>query len=748
MQILRLGIVSAFALTAIGLASCGGSSTPPAPVTVGGTVSGLSGSGLVLTDNGTDSLSVPASGSFVFATKVKVGSAFSVQVQSQPAQPNQTCVVVNGTGTASAADVTDVAVSCTNNPATLNLFAGNLGGDGNQNGTGAAASFASLYGVVVDPAGDVYVADNFSGIRKVTAAGVVTTFVDLSAVSGNLSQGPISIGQLAIDASGNLYVAAASDDTIRKVTPAGVVTTLAGTSGVTGSADGTGTAALFDDPQGVAVDAAGNVYVADTNNNMIRKITPGGVVTTLAGGGSFSCADGVGPAAQFDQPAGLATDTAGNIYVADTNNSIIRKVTPGGVVTTLAGQCGIYGIADGIGSAASFYFPHGVAVDSAGTIYVADTGGDTIRKVTPAGDVTTVAGDGRVPGRIDGTGSAARFDLPYAVAVDATGNIYVADTENTTLRKITASGAVTTLAGTATVIGYIDGVGAAAEFDDPNGIATDAQGNVYVADTVGATIRKITPAAAVTTLAGRPGVQGSQDGTGTDARFDNPSTIATDATGNLYVAEQGEVAAIRKITPSATVTTFVTDNVNALTVDSAGNIDVVDEDYCVISQFTPAKVFKMLAGNFHDCEFANGPLATATFGWMAAIVTDADGNIYVSDRGSFTIRKLTPAGLVTTLAGQVGVQGVRDGTGTDAQFMGPGALTIDRTGNLYACDNEVIRKITPAGVVTTIAGVRGQFGFRPGPLPGVLNSAVGIAISGTSLYLSTGQGVAVIQNVP
>jgi len=708
-------------------------------------VSGLTGSGLVLTDNGTDSLSVSASGSFVFATKVNVGSAFSIQVQSQPAQPNQTCVVVNGTGTASAADVTDIAVSCTNNPATLSLFAGNLGGAGNQNGTGASASFGELFGVAVDPAGDIYVADNFNGIRKVTPAGVVTTFVGLSMASGNLSQGLETVGQLAVDASGNLYVAAASDDTIRKVTPAGVVTTLAGTSGVTGSADGTGTAAQFNDPQGVAIDAAGNVYVADTNNNVIRKITPTGVVTTLAGGGSFSCRDGMGSAAQFSEPSAVATDAGGDIYVADSNNSTIRKITPAGMVTTVAGQCGTDGTADGAGSAASFYAPHGIAVDSAGTIYVADSGGDTIRKITPAGDVTTVAGDGRVPGRIDGTGAGARFDVPYGVAVDATGTIYVADTYNTALRKISASGAVTTLAGTPAIIGYIDGVGAAAEFDDANSIAADGQGNVYVADTVGATIRKITPAAAVTTLAGRPGVQGSQDGTGTEARFENPSTIAIDAAGNLYV---GQVSTIRKITPSATVTTFVNDDVNALTVDNAGNIDVVDGDFCVISQFTPAKVFKMLAGNFHDCRFANGPVATATFGWMAAIVTDTDGNIYVADNGNYVIRKLTPAGLVTTLAGQVGVPGSRDGTGTDAQFEAPGALAIDPKGNLYASDNEVIRKITPAGVVTTIAGVRGQFGFRPGPLPGVLNSAFGIAISGTSLYLSMGQGVAVIENVP
>jgi sugar lactone lactonase YvrE len=744
MHILRWGVVSAF--VAIGLASCGGSgSSVPFPVAVAGTVSGLAGSGLVLTDNGTDSLNVSASGSFVFATKVMVGSAFSVQVQSQPAQPTQTCVVVNGAGTASATDVTDVAVSCTTNPPTLSLFAGNMGGFGTLNGTGAAASFGSLTGVVVDPAGDVYVADNISGIRKVTPSGAVTTFVDLSAASGSFGQGPSAIGQLAVDASGNLYVAATSDDTIRKVTPAGVVTTLAGTAGVTGSSDGTGTAAQFNNPQGVATDAAGNVYVADTGNNAIRKITPAGVVTTLAGGPTKGGADGVGPAAQFDGPAGLATDTAGNIYVADTGNCTIRKITPGGVVTTLAGRP-IEGAADGVGSEALFRDPQGIAVDSVGDIYVADTANDTIRKITPAGDVTTMAGEAGVPGSVDGTGSAARFDRPSGVAVDATGSIYVADTENTTLRKISPSGAVTTLAGSAAVTGYADGVGAAARFESPQGLATDAQGNVYVADRGADTIRKITPAAVVTTLAGLPGVAGDQDGTGTAARFDSPMAIATDAAGDLYVLEND---AIRRITPPATVTTLIAYpfalNWVALTVDSAGDIDslfsgAASLESCLVWQYTPAGVRTLLA-----CEGL-----PPQFNQLAGIATDASGNIYVSDFGNYIISKITPSGVVTTLAGQTGVHGVRDGTGTDAQFMEPGALTIDRKGNLYMIGGQVIRKITPAGVVTTIAGVGGgQYGFQPGPLPGVLSANIsGIAISGTSLYISMAQGVAVIENVP
>ena len=224
-------------------------------------------------------------------------------------------------------------------------------------------------------------------------------------------------------------------DTIRKVTPGGVVTTLAGLAGSSGSADGMGSAARFSGPCGVAVDSAGNVYVADEGNNTIRKVTPGGVVTTLAGlAGSSGSADGTGSAARFNMPYGVAVDSAGNVYVADSYNDTIRKVTAGGVVTTLAGLAGSSGSADGTGSAAQFDLPMGVAVDSAGNVYVGDCENSTIRKVTAGGVVTTLAGQPGSSGNNDGVGSAARFYGPRGVAVDSAGKVYVADLWNNTIR--------------------------------------------------------------------------------------------------------------------------------------------------------------------------------------------------------------------------------------------------------------------------------------------------------------------------
>ncbi len=255
---------------------------------------------------------------------------------------------------------------------------------------------------------------------------------------------------------------------------ANVVTTLAGLAGQTGSAEGSGSAARFKDPEGVAVDGAGNVYVADAGNDTIRKITPAGVVTTLAGSpGQAGSADGTtGSAARFDSPEGVAVDSKGNIYVADTGNDTIRMITPAGVVTTLAGTPGQAGSIDGAGSAARFNSPEGVAVDSVGNIYVADTGNDTIRMMMPGRPYTTMTwGTAGKPGSADGPGIDALFNRPEGVAVDSAGNVYVADTGNDTIRMITASammvGETTTLAGSPDQVGSVDGTGSAARFDSP-----------------------------------------------------------------------------------------------------------------------------------------------------------------------------------------------------------------------------------------------------------------------------------------
>jgi len=312
---------------------------------------------------------------------------------------------------------------------------------------------------------------------------------------------------------------------IRRIAPGGVVTTLAGGSGYAGYTDGTAAAARFRLPKGVAVDAVGNLYVADAGNHAIRKITPAGVVSTLAGNGISGSTDGIGAAARFHIPSGLAVDAAGVVYVADSNNNIIRKIASDGTVSTLAGTAGVYGSADGTGAAAGFFYPLAVAVDAAGTVYVTEIGNNTVRKITSAGVVTTLAGKAGTFGTDDGLGSAARFKSPEGIAVDAAGNVYVADRA---IRKITPAGAVTTIAGASGVVGSADGTAGAARFRSPSGIAVDATGNLFISDRDNNNVRKITPAADVTTYAG-VGLEasaGSVDGSASAARFREPAGLA------------------------------------------------------------------------------------------------------------------------------------------------------------------------------------------------------------------------------
>jgi sugar lactone lactonase YvrE len=653
------------------------------------------------------------------------------------------------------------------NTANLFLLAGTPGGSGNLDGTGTAARFSFASGMTSDRAGNLYVADsNNNTIRKITPAGVVSTLAGTPGVSGAtdgdcakaLFYYPVGI---AADSVGNLYVADSFNNTVRKITPACAVSTLAGSPSITGgAADGTGAAASFHHVGGITLDTMGNLYVADTGNHTIRRITSAGVVTTLAGTALASgSTDGTGMTARFNNPLGIVSDSANNLYVADTGNHTVRKITSAGVVSTLAGTAGQPGSADGTGSAARFKAPYGITADSADNLYVADSYNSTIRKITPAGVVSTLAGTAGMYGATDGVGAAARFNFPTAVKVDSTGNLYVTDGFNYTIRKVTPAGVVSTLAGRAPVTGSADGPGMAALFNRPAGMVGDSAGNVYVADSSNYTIRKINPAGVVSTLAGMAGASGFTDGAGTAALFDNPAGMASDSAGNVYVADNNN-STIRKITPAGVVSTLAgtagvqgsTDGVgvsatfaypNGIASDSAGNVYVTDSNNCAIRKITPAGVVTTLAGS-GTAGAADGVGTAASFRYPNGIVVDSTGNVFVADTTNHTIRKITPAGVVSTLAGMAGMSGSADGTGAAARFQSPYGLTADSAGNLYAADsgNSTIRKITPAGVVSTVLGRAGQAGLVLGPLPTTLGTDAGwVSAIGDKLFISTENSV-------
>lgn len=331
-------------------------------------------------------------------------------------------------------------------------------------------------------------------------------------------------------------------------------TTIAGTVGSSAFADGTGAAALFDTPVGLCVDVNGNLYIADTGNSVIRKLTPttnGWLSSTIAGlAGHPGNADGANSQARFDYPSGVAVDTNGNLYVADQVNSTVRKMTTDGTnwtVSTIAGSAGNYGSANGTNGVARFYYPSGVAVDMAGNVYVADQINSTIRKLTPLASnnwaVTTIAGTAGVNGTTDGTNNTARLYWPSDLAVDASGNILVADTFNNTIRKISPVGTnfvTTTICGVAGVGGSVDGKNNTALFDGPGGIALDLFGNLFVADSYSSVVREITPVGTnwvVNTIGGLAYVPGATDGTNSTARFDTPCGVCAGGNGVVYIAD-------------------------------------------------------------------------------------------------------------------------------------------------------------------------------------------------------------------
>ncbi len=632
-------------------------------------------------------------------------------------------------------------------------------------GTGSAARFNAPFAVAADTEGNCYVADCYNHtVRKVSAGGVVTTLAGLAGNPGAANGAGHAANfnyprGMAVDSGGNAYAADFQSHTIRKITPAGLVTTLAGLAGTAGTVDGTGSAARFMYPQGLAVNASNNLYVADTGNCAIRKITPAGVVTTLAGkAGIYGTNDATkGANARFRYPYGVAVDAAGNVYVADTYSHTIRKVSQSGAVTTLAGAAGTSGTNDGAGTAARFCYPYSVAVDAQGNIYVADTSNHTIRMVTQSGAVTTLAGVGGSSGSADGASTDARFTYPCGVALAPGGSLLVADTSNQAIRQVVTNGTVTTLAGVLAGPGSADGPGTAARFNNPCGVGVDSAGNVYVSDLANNTIRRIAPGGAVTTLAGLAGSPGTNDGTGSAASFREPAGLAVDQDGNVYVAEFANHT-IRKVTPAGVVTTLAGSalqsgstngpgtaarffNPTGVAVDNAGNVYVADTMNDMIRKIAVDGTVSTVAGTAGSIGAQDGPAASALFGHPQGIAVDAAGNLFVADTGNAVIRKITPDGTVSTLAGKAQVSGAADGVGGAARFNQPFAIALDPQGALYVAEsgNNTIRKVAADGTVTTLGGIAGVAGGVDGTGFGAtFDSPEGVAV-GTNgiLYVSS-----------
>lgn len=410
------------------------------------------------------------------------------------------------------------------------------------------------------------------------------------------------------------------------------VVTVAGQAGVSGTGDGTGAAARFHEPHAIAADRNGNVYVADRLNHKIRKISASGVVSTFAGNGTAGSTDGQGVNASFNEPWGIAADTAGNLYVSDTKSYKIRKIDPVGNVTTIAGT-GVFGTTNGPVNTARFGFPSGIAVTKDGqTIYVADYNTHVIRRIS-GGQVSTMAGTVFVSGSADGAGSLATFDHPYGLAMLSNGNLIIADEWNCKIRMMTPAGVVSTLAGVGTP-GSIDGTALSAYFNYPSGVATDTLGNIFITDVINSTIRKFnTVSGMVSTYAGTSGVSGSVDGTGPAARFNGPTGIAYNPSRrNVYVADNNNHL-VRKITT-------LSSTVLSLTVSGSGNVCAGNPATFTI---TPAGLsgYTLLENGITVASAANGTITvnnlTAGPHSFNAIAYDATGAMASSNTINVTV---------------------------------------------------------------------------------------------------------------
>jgi len=495
---------------------------------------------------------------------------------------------------------------------------------------------------------------------------------------------------LSLDASTNLYVVDNGNSTIRRITPAGAVTTYTGNPTTVGTNNGVASAARFNGPIGVVASPDGNIYSTDTGNDTVRwtGFVPFGhsglgilQTGTLAGQpGTFGTANGTGSVARFDAPCGITADTSSNLYVADFDNSSIRKITPAGVVTTFAGQTGTIGTNDGLATSAKFSRPEALAFDKSSlvfTMYVADTYNHTIRVIGWDRDlwnykVSTVAGQPGVTGTNDGVGATARFCTPRAIAVDNSGNLFVADTGNQTIRKLTHVGTnwvVTTVGGLGGTFGHADGVGTVARFHFPQGIAVDAAGNLYVSDSGNNTIRKGRP---ITT----PG----------DVDKDNKTDLMLyhPQSGNWYIRLSSNLAS-RVVQWGWAETVPVPGD-----YDGDGKIDLA--------------VYHPGTGNWYILRSSDGVSVTSNFGWSETVPVpgdyDGDGKtdvaVYHPSTGNWYIRRSSDGVGVTIHLGwseTIPVPGDYDGDGkTDLAVYHPG------TGNWY------ILRSSDGVVVTTHLG--------------------------------------------
>lgn len=642
-----------------------------------------------------------------------------------------------------------------------------LNGDG---GPAVAAQFGAIQGVAADRAGNLYLSDTDNHrVRKVTPDGCIATLAGTGAAGFSGDGGPAAAAQLnlpyglAVDPAGNVYIADLGNSRIRRVAPDGAISTWAGGGSDATGEGGPATAAALRTPRNLALDAAGNLYVSEFQGHRVRKITPDGHIATVAGTGlaGFSGDGGPATAAELNYPAGLALDRAGSLYIADSQNQRVRAVAATGAITTAAGGATPLALpaAVAVDAAGNLYIsdngtlrwcaPSGscsavagvtsagdLAMDGAGNLYVAD--GSQVRKVDPHGQVQTVAGDAYQHAIGDGgLATAALLDQPGAVALDPAGDLFIADTGTGRVRE----------AGTSGVIGTIAGPGMS-----PMGVAVNGSGDVFVADSANHRILRVS-GGAVSTLAGTGAAGAGAEGQAAlQTALHGPRGVCLDAPGTLYIVDTGNHRVLR-LAPSGQLQTVAgngspgaagdggparlaqLDQPSACAADSTGNLSIADTANHRIRQVSAAGAISTIAGSGQPGAAGDeGPAISADLDAPRGIAVDGAGNLYLADTGNNRVREVTADGVIHTIAGQEAAGFAGDGgPALAAQLSAPAGLALDRSGNLYIADsgnNRVRRLLAPAaGALTQAFSVVNAASLQAGPVsPGEIVSLLGAGL--------------------
>ena len=653
-------------------------------------------------------------------------------------------------------------------------------------GDGGPATAAQLQfpdGIAVDGSGNVYVADTKANVvRLISSSGAISTFAGQGVAGytgdgGAAAQAQLSAPMgLALDSAGNLYIADSGNNVIRKVSKDGVISTAAGNGSPGYSGDGSpATAAALNIPEGVAVDPSGILYIADTFNNRIRAVALDGKIQTTAGTGvsSFSGDNGAPSSAALFLPADVATDSAGNLYIADFGNSRIRKVALDKIQTVIGGGGdGSQTIFDeAVATTIQLNGPTGVAVDNSGDIYVAEgsigtgtglaVGDYRVWKINSAGVVSTAAGNGAESYSGDGgAATGAQLNNPTAMTFDAAGNLYVADKANHRVRKISPAGVISTAAGTG-VAGYSGDGGPAiqAQLNSPQGLAADSDGNIYIADTGNNRIRKLQPDGTLLSIAGNGnGSYYGDGGPANAASLHSPHAIYFVSGYYLYIADT-ENQRIRELLPDGTITTVAGNGAQGpggdggpataaqlnlptgLTLDSAGNIYIADQGNNRVRVITTDGNISTVAGGPSLGLGDGGPATSASLASPSSVAVDRAGNVYIADTGHNRVREVSN-GTITTLAGTGDCcYGGDGGPATSAQLNAPAGLLLDSAGRLYVADsgNNAIRFLqqAPSGGAPTIGAVANAASNQTGAIaPGEIVTIYGSGLGPTQLSLA------------